>query len=282
MGAFHPEVVHFAIGLLFLGVALRVVSLLGRPAFIGPAAALLLILGSGAAIASAYTGEAAHGPIEQMPGLRPAVEAHEDWGERARNVFVVVGVIEILALLTRATPYGRYQRHLMIASAVVGLAGLAVLYEAGEHGGAIVYAYGGGVGTRSGNPEDVSRLFLAGIYQQAMLDRKNGKGADAADLFAQAAKQFPDNMDVQLGAAESQLLDRRDPQGAIDQLRRLMPPSDNRFMRIRYGMLLADALEASGQRAAAIATLQQLQSAFPNVGRIRQRIEQLQRGGGAQ
>ena len=280
MSAFHPEVVHFAIGLLFLGVALRVISFAGRPAFIGPAAALLLILGSVSAVAAAYTGEAAHGPIEQMPGLRPAVEDHEEWGERARNVFVIVGLIEILALLTRATPYRRYQRHLMIASAVVGLAGLAVLYEAGEHGGAIVYAYGGGVGTRSGNPEDVGRLFLAGIYQQAMLDRKNGKGGDAADLFAQAAKQFPNNMDVQLAAAESLLIDRKDPQAAIDQLRRMTPPSDNRFVRIRYGMLLADALDASGQRAAAIATLQQLQSAFPNVGRITERIQQLQSGGG--
>ena len=43
-------------------------------------------------------------------------------------------------------------------------------------------------------------------------------------------------------------------------------------------MMLTDALEASGQHAAAIATLQQLQAAFPNVPRIRQRLDQLQRG----
>lgn len=280
MGAFHPEVVHFAIALLFVGVALRVVSLLGRPAFVGPAAALLLLLGAPAAVAAAYTGSLAHGPVEQMPGLRPVVEAHEDWGERARDVFVVVGLIEILALLAERTPYARYRRYLVIASAIVGLGGLAVLYEAGEHGGEIVYAYAGGIGTRSGDPQDVRHLFLAGLYQQALQDRKSGNAAEAADLLAQAARQFPDNLDVQLAAAESDLLDRKDPQGAIEQLRKLTPPPDNRAVRLRHGMLLADALDAAGQHDAAIATLQQLQSAFPNFPRIRQRIDQLQRGSG--
>ncbi|HVZ24153.1 MAG TPA: tetratricopeptide repeat protein [Vicinamibacterales bacterium] len=281
MGVFHPEVVHFAIALLFVGVALRVISLVGRPAFIGPAAALLLLLGTAAAVAAAYTGTIAHGPIEQMPGLRPAVEAHEEWGERARDVFVAVAIIEILALLAGRTAYARYRRYLVIASAVVGLGGLAVLYEAGEHGGEIVYAYAGGVGTRSGDPQDVGHLFLAGLYQQALQDRKSGNAVEAADLLAQAARQFPNSLDVQLTAAESQLLDRKDPQAAIEQLRRIMPPPDNRSMRLRHGMLLADALDASGQHDAAIATLRQLQSAFPNFSRISQRIEQLQRGAGS-
>ena len=281
MGAFHPEVVHFAIALLFVGVALRVISLAGRPAFIGPAAALVLLLGAASAVAAAYTGDIAHETVEQIPGLRGPVSEHQDWGEDARDVFVVVALIEIVALLAPRTPYARFERHLLIASAVVGLAGLAVLYEAGEHGGEIVYGYAGGVGTRSGNPDDVRHLFLAGLYQQAMLDRKGGNSAEAAGLFAQAARQFPGDMEVQLAAAESQLRDRRDPQGAIEQLRHMMPPTDNRVLRIRYGMLLADALDAGGQRAAAIATLQQLQSAFPNLPRIRQRIEELQRVGSA-
>jgi hypothetical protein len=98
MGALHPQVVHFAIALLFVGVAFRAVSLLGRPAYLGPAAATLLLLGTLAAVVAAYTGDAAHGPIEQMPGLRPAVTAHEEWGERARNIFLVVLLAEAAAL----------------------------------------------------------------------------------------------------------------------------------------------------------------------------------------
>ena len=39
MGALHPQVVHFAIALLVVGVLFRAVSWLGRPAFVSPAAA---------------------------------------------------------------------------------------------------------------------------------------------------------------------------------------------------------------------------------------------------
>src|SRR6185436_19410415 len=115
MGALHPEVVHFAIALLFVGVLLRAVSLLGRPAFVGPTAAVLLILGSLAAFAAAYTGDVAHGPIEQMPGLRPSVESHEQWGDWARNIFGVVLLVELIGLVLRPPT----RRYALIASTVI-------------------------------------------------------------------------------------------------------------------------------------------------------------------
>ena len=52
MGAFHPQVVHFAVALLVVGVGFRLVSLLGRPAWIGPAAAALLLGGTLATFAA--------------------------------------------------------------------------------------------------------------------------------------------------------------------------------------------------------------------------------------
>jgi predicted Zn-dependent protease len=153
------------------------------------------------------------------------------------------------------------------------------LYEAGEHGGEIVYAYAGGVGTRSGDPSDVSHLLLAGLYQQALLDRKAGKPADAAALVDIAARRFPDNVEVQLMHAESLLLDRKDSGGAVTALRAISPPPENRPLRIRHGLLMADALEASGQHAEAISTLEQLVSAVPSP-RVQQRLDAL-KGKGA-
>ena len=44
MAALHPQIVHFTIVLVIIGVAFRIVSLFGRPAFAGPAAATVLIL----------------------------------------------------------------------------------------------------------------------------------------------------------------------------------------------------------------------------------------------
>jgi uncharacterized membrane protein len=275
VGIFHPEVVHFAIALLVVGVLLRALSLAGRPAFVGPTAATLLILGSLAAFAAAYTGDAAHGPIEQMPGLRPSVESHEQWGEWVRNIFGLVLVIELVGLVLRP-PRRRYA---LIASTIVGIAGLGALYEAGEHGGEIVYAYAGGIGTRSGNPQDVGYLLRAGLYQQALVDRKSGRLEDAAALLDLAARRFPADFDVQVSRAESLLLDRKDPAAALTALRAISPASDNRFARIRHGLLTADALEAAGQHDGAVATLQQLQAAVPNP-RVQQRLDALTRGSG--
>ena len=276
MGAFHPQVVHFAIALLFVGVLFRAVSWLGRgPQFVGPAATSLLILGTIAAIVAAYTGDAAHGPVEQMPGLRPAVEDHEFWGNWARNIFIVVVVAELVALALRNSPKARYA---LLTSTALGVVGLGALYEAGEHGGEIVSGYAGGVGTRSGDAQDVGHLLRAGLYQQALADRMAGRAEGAAALLDVAAQRFPDDVEVQLARAESLLLDRKNTMAALDALRSIVPPADNRAVRIRHGMLTADALVAAGQREGAIATLQQLLAAVPSP-RVQQRLDKLKAGG---
>ena len=94
-----------------------------------------------------------------------------------------------------------------------------------------------------------------------------------------AARRFPDNIDVQLMHAESLLLDRKDPAGAVTALRAIPPPPENRPLRIRHGLLMANALEASGQHAEAISTLEQLVSAVPSP-RVQQRLDAL-KGKGA-
>ncbi len=90
IGAYHPIIVHFAIVLVILGVIFRWVSLTGRAPFAGPAAATLLILGAAAAFLAVHSGTDAHGPVERIPGVRQAVQDHEDAGHWARNVFLIV------------------------------------------------------------------------------------------------------------------------------------------------------------------------------------------------
>jgi uncharacterized membrane protein len=277
MGAFHPQVVHFAIALVCVGVLFRIVALAGRPAFLSPAAATLILLGTVAVAAAVQTGEDAHGPVEQMPGVRPAVEEHEDWAARTHNIVIALATIELVALVAGRTRYARYSRPAYLLSSLVGLGALFGLYETAEHGGRIVYAYAGGIGTRSGDAADVQRLHLAALYQQGMAARRAGQAATAAAYFTEAADRFRTDVDTQLAAAESHLVDRMDAAAALDRLRSVTPPADNRAQRIRHGMLLADALERSGQRDAAVASLQQLNAAFPNVARIEQRLAQLQR-----
>ena len=269
LASLHPIVVHFAIALLIAGAVFRWLSLTGRLSFASPAAASLLLAGTVAAVLAVKSGTAAHGPVERIPGVVDAVIAHEHWGERARNAFIVVAVAELAVLLLARR--GK-ERMAVIASAVLCVPAVFCLYEAGEHGGELVYEYAGGPGLRTGDPADVGRLLVAGVYNQAQADRKAGRPGDAAALVSAIAPRFASDPSVQVMAAESALLDRKDPAAALDILGRTAVPQDNARLRIRHGLLMADALEAEGRPDAARATLQQLASAFPESGRIKQRL----------
>ena len=275
LGVYHPIIVHFAIALLILGVVFRWISLSGRAVFTGPAAATLILLGTAAAVLAVQSGTDAHGPVERIPGARQAVQEHEEAGEWARNVFLVVALLEIAALVARRRNIN-VARGALWGSALVGIFGVAALFKAGDRGGDLVYAYAGGIGTRLGDTADVSRLYVAGLYQQAQRARAAHDSARAASLFGQLAREFPNDTTVQLLAAESQLHDKNDPRGALATLARLQVPPGNRFLASRVAFLKADAFVAAGKPDSARATLEQLAAAYPEMqDRIKGRIAQI-------
>lgn len=268
-------VVHFTIALTIVGVALRLLSMLGRPAFLSPAAATLLILAAISSVVAVKSGTDAHGPVERAPGARPVVMEHEEWGERTRNALIVIGALELLGLALRNSPKSRAVQAL---AAVAGLGAVFAVYQAGDQGGTLVYNYAGGVGIRSGDPKDVERLLLAGLYHQALADRKAGQADRAAELFVTAQNRFPADAEVQLLAAESMLLDRKNPQAALEGLAKVTVPAENRFLSIRLASLQADAYEATGRKDDAVKALEALLARFPNP-RLQQRLDALKGAG---
>jgi len=160
-GFYHPLVIHFAISLVLIGVFFRGISLTGRAPFTGPAAATLILLGAGAVVAAAWSGEDAQVAVEAVPGITAAVQEHQAWGERARNAVLAVAACEVLALILARQ--GR-ARPAPLTSGLLGRASVFCLVETGKLGGDLVYAHAGGVGIRSGEPTDVGRLLLAGLY----------------------------------------------------------------------------------------------------------------------
>ena len=274
MGVYHPQVVHFAIALAFAGVGFRLLSLTGRLPFTSAAATTLVLLGTLACFAATQTGTTAHGPVERIPGVRPAVVEHEEWGKRARNIMVVVSLFELAALFLIGQKNPR-AFVVAVAAAVAGLGGLVAIYETADRGGQLVYGYAGGVGIRSGNPEDVNQLFVTGAYQQAMLDRQNGRSDDAMALIDMAASRFPANLELQLMAAEWTTDLKKDPASALRRLDALQIAQDNTRLRVRAGLARASALVAQGNADGAKAVLQTLQSEFPANAQIKRRLEEL-------
>ena len=273
IGAYHPIIVHFAIAFLVLGVIFRWVSLTGRAPFTAPAAATLLILGAAAAFLAVHSGTDAHGPVERIPGVRQAVMDHEDAGHWARNVFLVVALLEIIALVAKKRSV-QIARVALWGSAVVGIFGFAAILKAADKGGDLVYDYAGGVGIRSGDTTDVNRLYLAGLYQAAQQARAQHDSARAAALFAQLEREFPNDTTVRLFAIESLVRDRDNGRAALAALARFPVRADDRRLQLRIGFLRADAYVAAGKPDSARVVLEQLRSAFPDMD---QRIKERER-----
>lgn len=261
IAALHPQIVHFVIALGFVGIGVRLVSLTGRLAWTRPAGAALLIGAALASVPAVISGDQAHSPPERVPGARDAVVEHEEYGEKARNILLVIGAIELIGLaLTRREGM---QRVVHFASAAVCLYGGYILYEAGEHGGTVVYSYAGGVGIRSGDSADVRRLLVAGLHHQLQEDRKAGNAESAARLADELVRRMPGDLTATFIGIESILLDRRDPRAALVTLDTLSVPGGTPRYVLRRALLTAEAYAELGLRDSALAALEPLEKDFP-------------------
>src|ERR1041385_1939557 len=176
IGALHPQVVHFVVALGLLGVLFRLLSLTGRMSWTNQAAATLMILCAGASVLAVESGTDPHDNAERIPGVRQAVMEHEDWGHYTRNVLLGVAGLELLGLIFGSSGAGRVLRYL---SAGGGLVAGAFIVKVADLGGDIVYEYAGGVGTRSGDPEDLGHLLVAGLFYGARGARDSGRAEEA-------------------------------------------------------------------------------------------------------
>lgn len=274
ISALHPQIVHFVVALIIVGVAFRWLSLVVTQPWLPVAAVVLVALGTLAAVFAVRSGGDAHGPVERIPGVRTAVVDHEQWGERARNAFAILLAFEVVAAAFAARQHPR-ARTAGLVSAMVGLAAVGVLYRAASAGGDLVYAYAGGVGIRSGDPQDVNRLLIAAAHHQAALDRQAGKTAEAAALMELVAGKFPDHLELQLAQVESIINDRQSPLAALASLDGIRVPTDDVRMRVRAGLLRAAALAAAADTNAARQVLETLKSEFPANPQIQQRLLEL-------
>lgn len=270
LGYMHPYVVHIVVGFVIAGCVLRILSLTGKWNWMNQAAATALILGSIAAVVAWRSGVDAHGPAERVPGARTAVVEHEEWGERTRDLFLVIAGVEILGLAI-----GSRRRWFHIASAALGTFGLFAIYETAEHGGELVYSYAGGVGLRTGDTEDVGRLLRAGLYHQAMLDRREGRGAEAARLFAEMKQRWPDDAEVRMLAAESRLRDAADASGALAEIDAMLPGVQDARIKRNATLVRAYAFLALGQKDSARAVVQRLATENPTNARYRTLLDSL-------
>lgn len=297
IGSFHPQVVHFVVASLFLGLPIYWLGFLRRPKFLRPMASVLLLVGTVAAFVAVKSGTDAHGPAERLPDTRDAVVQHEELGELTRNIFAGVLLLELIALgvAWRAGSAGASIMEVEIgstkdagastkrfaATALRVLAGIVwgvgafQLYETAEHGGALVYEYAGGVGYRTGDQEDLSRLLRAGLFAESRVDREEGRPEDAARLVREMTIRFPESLEVQLLGVESLVLDSKDGRGALDALAGLNVAADNPRMVLRKQTFAFDAYMLLEMPDSARAALDAIPTQYQESRTVTQRRELL-------
>jgi uncharacterized membrane protein len=273
IASLHPEVVHFVVVLAIVGAVLRWFALTGKLPFTRPAAATLLILSAGAAVVAAESGSQAHERVERIPGVAAQVQSHQDAGEWARDILLVVAGLEIvgLALVKR----DQWRRYAEIASSVACLAAVGAVYKAGDRGGDLVYSFAGGPGLRTGDTVDVHRLLDAGLFEEAMLARREHRGAEADSLITQLARLNPGDPNVELVAAQSLMQDRKDPQAALAALGRIAVPDSEPFMKLRIAFATVDIFTAAGMKDSAKALLEKLVAENPENQRLKARLDRM-------
>ena len=273
IGYFHPQIVHFIIAGLLIGIGFRWLSLTGKFPWADRPATIILVLGAIVSVFAVLSGTQAHELAERIPGVAKAVQDHEDAGHDVRDFFLIIAAVELLALVPA---FAKWRKWLLILSGVLCIWGAYDIYDVGRLGGVLVYSYAGGVGMRTGDSADVNNTVRAALYNRALLDRQQKNADAAAKDFAELAQRFPNDPQVQLAAIGSLVTDKKDPTAALAALRAMPVPPDSSRMWGRYQSVRADAFEALGQKDSARAVVQAMLAKFPQSERLKARLQKLQ------
>jgi len=140
----HPVIVHFPIVLVVLGALLSTLTIFTRRGALPQFAAVTLILAAGAAQVAINTGgDQAEAVLKRMPEAKPLILVHAEWGEWVRNVSVFAAIGGVVALAFYRVRNVR--RVLAFITTLLAGAACYCVFEAGEHGAAMVYHHGVGV-----------------------------------------------------------------------------------------------------------------------------------------
>jgi hypothetical protein len=133
------------------------------------------------------------------------------------------------------------------------------------------------VGTRSGDPEDVQNLLIAGLFHQARIARDAGRLDEAARLTEEMARQRPQDYTIAVMALDSRYRDLHDTAGTLTGLDALAVPDTQWRPATARGILQAEVLVAVGQQDSARALLTTLVARYPESRRARAALERLGR-----
>ena len=138
----HPKVIHFPIACFILYTLFEIAGTILDKKNISTTAYILLIIEVFSCVAAVLTGNQAHEVAEKLTsnGIEiphELIEEHEEYATITLWFFFF-----LLAGRTYAVIKKKLNRNVQVVFVLLALIGCYFLYEAGDHGGKLVYKYG--------------------------------------------------------------------------------------------------------------------------------------------
>lgn len=146
----HPMLVHFPLVLLMIAVLFDVIGLvITKFDWLKKSALLLYFLGTIAAAVAFITGKAAADGLTIPANVIIPINDHADWAEITLWFFSIYSILRLSIGLFFKFP----KKIIIVPVVLVGLLGIYLLYQTGDHGAKLVFGYGLGTGNiiKSGN-----------------------------------------------------------------------------------------------------------------------------------
>ena len=150
LASLHPKIVHFPIALLFIYTFLESVGLFTNKEIFTKTAFILLILGVLGAFGAVLTGhQAEEAWTFWNAASKNLLEEHESLATITLWYFFFLLILRTLFVINVEIK-NKFRQHALkmkIGFTVLAVAGCFFVYEAGEHGGKLVYKHAVGVST---------------------------------------------------------------------------------------------------------------------------------------
>ncbi len=137
----HPIFVHFTIALLIGSCLLLLGHVFFHPEWLRRALLLFLIPGTIASFGAVRSGQQDEALSKNIPEIHAAIEQHEEAGERVRLYFGILSVVVLVLLYLKKMELSAVRWLL----GLLAIAGILLVYQAGDFGGKLVYQRGAGV-----------------------------------------------------------------------------------------------------------------------------------------
>ncbi|HEX2984010.1 MAG TPA: DUF2231 domain-containing protein [Ignavibacteriales bacterium] len=149
----HPLLIHFPIVLLIAAVLFDTAGLfMKKNSWLQKASLILYLFGTIGVVAAVLSGDAAKESLNIPNAVAPHVEHHEEWAETTLYFFVIYTAARLLIFFFMNS----LRKAFLVIAVLIGYVGLYFLYETGDHGAELVYGYGLGTKTYSGQTHEHS------------------------------------------------------------------------------------------------------------------------------